>query len=198
MADRAIGELPVAPQLEDDSLLVVEQQSQARSIRGELVKQYAREGVEVYVEGARQSAAQAAASAQQAGGSAGEAAQSAQDAQTAQAAAETARDAIEDMTVEARTLPPGSEATVDKTAVGGSFRLDFGIPAGEQGAQGPAGAQGVQGPPGPQGIGGVAVEASGLYAFNVNDAGHLILSYTGDEAPDFSINSEGHLVLNIA
>ena len=41
MADKAIGDLPVAGALYDDSLLVVEQQSEARSIRGSLFKQYA-------------------------------------------------------------------------------------------------------------------------------------------------------------
>ena len=38
MADKTIGSLPVASQLDNDSLLVVEQQSQARSIKGELIK----------------------------------------------------------------------------------------------------------------------------------------------------------------
>ena len=36
MADKTIGELPVADHLDDESLLVVEQQSQARSIKGNL------------------------------------------------------------------------------------------------------------------------------------------------------------------
>jgi len=31
----------------------------------------------------------------------------------------------------------------------------------------------------------------------VDEAGHLILSYTDDDAPDFSIDSSGHLILNI-
>lgn len=73
-------------------------------------------------------------------------------------------------------------------------------PAGPQGIigpQGPTGPIGPQGPQGERGINGVAVEAAGFYAFNVDDNGHLILSYTGDQAPDFSIGSNGHLVLNI-
>lgn len=41
MADKTIGSLPVASQLDNDSLLVVEQQSQARSIKGELIKKFA-------------------------------------------------------------------------------------------------------------------------------------------------------------
>jgi len=69
-------------------------------------------------------------------------------------------------------------------------------PPGDTGPAGPAGPRGIQGPPGPQGIHGLAVEADGLYAFNVNEEGHLILYYTGEEAPDFSINESGHLILN--
>ncbi|MBR2894993.1 MAG: collagen-like protein [Oscillospiraceae bacterium] len=68
---------------------------------------------------------------------------------------------------------------------------------GAQGAVGPQGAQGVEGPPGPQGINGVAVTANGQYAFNVDERGHLILSYTGDTAPDFRINENGHLILTL-
>lgn len=69
-------------------------------------------------------------------------------------------------------------------------------PKGDKGDTGPQGPQGIQGPPGPQGINGVVVEAQGIYAFDVNDEGHLVLHYTGD-APDFSINEDGHLMLNI-
>jgi len=81
---------------------------------------------------------------------------------------------------------------------------DTGKPArgekGDVGLQGPQGIQGtpgIQGPPGPQGINGVAVSAEGIYAFNVDENGHLILSYTGDEAPNFAIDSSGHLILTI-
>lgn len=68
---------------------------------------------------------------------------------------------------------------------------------GPQGIAGPEGPQGIQGPPGPQGINGVAVTAPGQYAFNVNDDGHLIVSYTGETAPDFAVNENGHLILTI-
>lgn len=75
---------------------------------------------------------------------------------------------------------------------------DSGVHAqGPQGVVGPRGPQGVQGPEGPQGVNGVAVAADGQYAFNVNEEGHLVLSYTGDDAPNMSINSEGHLVWTI-
>ena len=63
---------------------------------------------------------------------------------------------------------------------------------------GPAGPPGIQGPEGPPGTV-VEVETQGTYAFSVDEKGHLILHYTGDTAPDFSINEkDGHLYLNIA
>lgn len=68
---------------------------------------------------------------------------------------------------------------------------------GPQGLTGPAGPRGETGPQGPQGIAGVAVAAKGQYAFNVNEQGHLIVSYAGDEAPDFFMNDDGHLILNL-
>lgn len=56
MADKSIGELPVAQQLDDDSLLVVEQQGEARSIQGVLVKGFAQASVSQYVDSAKASA----------------------------------------------------------------------------------------------------------------------------------------------
>lgn len=47
---------------------------------------------------------------------------------------------------------------------------------------------------GERGNNGVALEADGIYAFNVDENGHLILSYTEDIPPDFSINKDGHLI----
>lgn len=197
MADKTIGSLPVASQLDNDSLLVVEQQSQARSIKGELIKQFAQAAAAGSVEAA-QLAAQKAQLAQQGAEAAQDAAEDAKTgAESAQEAAETARDAIENMTVSAETLPPESNATATKTAVAESFHIAFGIPRGKQGEPGPQGQQGIQGPPGPQGPSGVAVAAEGQYAFNIED-GHLILYYTGDVAPDFEIGEDGHLYLNIA
>ncbi|MBD5161427.1 MAG: collagen-like protein [Oscillibacter sp.] len=70
-------------------------------------------------------------------------------------------------------------------------------PIGETGPVGPQGPPGIQGPEGPPGINGVAVSTTGTYAFNVDENGHLILHYTGNDAPDFSINTSGHLILNI-
>ena len=119
------------------------------------------------------------------------------------AAAERSRAAITDMSVSAEALPTGLASVQKSQDPDGTYHLHFGLPKGETGSvglRGPAGPQGVEGPqgvPGPRGINGVAVAASGTYAFNVNEDGHLILNYTGDTAPDFSINEEGHLILNL-
>lgn len=119
------------------------------------------------------------------------------------AAAERSRAAITDMSVSAEVLPTGLASVTKSQDPDGTYHLHFGLPKGETGSvglRGPAGPQGVEGPrgvPGPRGINGVAVSASGTYAFNVNEDGHLILNYTGDTAPDFSINEEGHLILNL-
>ena len=226
MADRTIGELPVANYLDDDSMLVVEQQSQARSIKGALFRQFAVESVDAHVKTAQSAAEQAKQSAQDAASSASSATSSASTAQTAKQEAIAARMAIENMGVEGNTLDPGNPVSVAKeVSETGQVTLQFGIPKGEkgdQGIQGPQGPQGIQGPPGPQGIqgpegpagptgpagpqgpqgpqgiNGVAVAAEGQYAFNVDENGHLILYYTGDTAPDFEIGEDGHLYLNIA
>ena len=119
------------------------------------------------------------------------------------AAAERSRAAITDMSVSAEALPTGLASVQKSQDPDGTYHLHFGLPKGDTGSvglRGPAGPQGVEGPqgvPGPRGINGVAVAASGTYAFNVNEDGHLILNYTGDTAPDFSINEEGHLILNL-
>jgi len=74
----------------------------------------------------------------------------------------------------------------------GSAYLDTGAPS-----RGPAGPQGAQGPEGPPGAA-VAVETQGMYWFSVDGSGDLILTYTGDTAPDFSIDGEtGHLLLTM-
>lgn len=87
--DKTIGELPVASSLDDDSLLVVEQQSEARSIKGQLVKQFAKQSVSQYVTQAQQQAKAAANSATQAATSEVNAEKSAED---AAASAETAQE----------------------------------------------------------------------------------------------------------
>lgn len=81
MADKTIGELQVADHLDDDSLLVVEQQGEARSIKGLLIRQFATVAVADAVEDA-QTAAQKAQ-------------QAAEDAEAARDDAQDLRDSIE-------------------------------------------------------------------------------------------------------
>lgn len=80
MADRTIGELPVADRLDDESLLVVEQQGEARSIQGLLVRRFAEAATEGAVQAAQAAAEQAEQSAQDAANSADQAAKSADEA----------------------------------------------------------------------------------------------------------------------
>lgn len=186
---------------------------------------------ERYMNSARDSKESAAASEQNAAAAAERAVEEAAaieehvtEATEASRKAEQARQAIEGMTVSAKTLTPDEAATATKSAVGSSFNIEFGIPRGVQGAAGPAGAQGpagprgeagptgpqgpqgdrgpegVQGPEGPQGPPGAITELTeGFVAFTVED-GHLYLYYTGDTAPEnFELSEEdGHLYLNIA
>ena len=70
--------------------------------------------------------------------------------------AEDAKEAIENLGVEATTLTPGNDATVTKTVdpITGEVTLTFGIPKGlkgDTGAQGPQGLQGEKGETGEQG-----------------------------------------------
>lgn len=65
---------------------------------------------------------------------------------------------------------------------------------GEKGDTGSQGLKGDKGDKGERGINGVAIAADGQFAFNVNEEGHLILLYTGDNAPDFALNEAGHLI----
>lgn len=46
MADKSINQLPVSDGLTDDGLLVVYQNSETKSIRGNLIKQFAQQGIE--------------------------------------------------------------------------------------------------------------------------------------------------------
>lgn len=71
---------------------------------------------------------------------------------------------------------------------------------GPQGAEGPRGPQGIQGPQGvqgPQGISGVMVETAGYVNFSVTADGILQCTYTGGEAPAYSIDANGHLILTV-
>lgn len=80
----------------------------------------------VFANNAAQESAKAASSASAAKTSETNAREHMEDAQTAQRA-------IENMTVSARTLAPGSSATATKTTTGGVVNIEYGIPRGEQG-----------------------------------------------------------------
>lgn len=136
MADRTVGGLPLAADLYDDSLLVVEQQGAAHSLTGARLKRYARAGVEDYVEDALR-AAKTAQAAQTAAASSAEQAQAAREgAEEAQAGAAAARKAVEDLEVSVDTLPAGTPASVEKTAKEGHVLLKLGLPTGARGPQG--------------------------------------------------------------
>ena len=281
MADKTIGELPVADHLDDESLLVVEQQSQARSIKGILIRKFARESAEGQVEEAKRAAEAAAKSATNAAGSAQTAQQYSGKPPKPQNGtwwiwnANTGKyedtgiksilsivksyPSVTDMWIDYNNMSegdlviiatsteeidnsklyvhapsgwvylsdlsglqgvgianitrtggnhaPGTVDTYTVTLTDGSS-YEFTVlngpvgpqgPQGIQGETGPKGEQGIQGPPGPAGApGGAVVETTGAYCFSVDENGHLILHYTGDEAPDFHIDeTDGHLYLNI-
>ena len=205
MADKTIGELPSIADVTDASLIPVEQSGVAGKMTGAQFKAWGAAAAQPSADAAAQSAQAAAQSASDAGASEDSAAESASQAASSAATAAAAKQAILDMTVEAETLDPGSVATVAKTEVGGVAHLTFGLPRGAVGQQGPPGPPGSPGVPGPKGDTGtaVAVETAGMYYFNVdNDStsptfGHLMLTYSGDAAPNFSINEQGHLIWTI-
>lgn len=161
---------------------------------GNIIKKYINETLvpEVLSEGATEAQRQANEAARQA------AETSRQTAEAGRAAAEQGRVSAEagraaalatftgGVTASAKTLPYSSPATARAVPEGGSFRLEIGVPQGMRG---------VAGPQGERGIDGVALAADGLWAFNVSQDGHLIVSYTGRDAPDMFIDDSGHLIL---
>ena len=136
MADKNIGALPLASNLADDSLLVVEQQGTAMKMTGALLKDYAKQGVEIEFQGYLD---EAKAAADRAAG---------------------AVSSVTGMTVSAKTLASGQTATVEKSMQGGKVNLAFGLPKGEQGVPGP---EGQTGPRGPQGAPGTGLDILGHY-----------------------------------
>nr|DAE28566.1 MAG TPA: hypothetical protein [virus sp. ctQSn51] len=126
----------------------------------------------------------AAGSSTSAGQKATQAAQSAEDAASAKSAAETAktdaqsaRDAIVNMMVEAITLETGEPATVSKSLVDNVYKLVFGLPRGDTGAQGPQGATG-------NGISGIALK-SGTHAPGTSDV--YTITLTDGRTFDFAV-----------
>ena len=93
--------------------------------------------------------------------------------------AEAAWAGLQKTDVYAITVPYTEKAAAVKEQVEDHFHIRFEIPEGKPGRNG------------------AVVTAAGMFAFQVNDEGHLILTYTGDTAPNFSINAAGHLILTL-
>lgn len=190
MADKTIGQLPELAEISDTSLLPVEDSGTAYHTTGASWKSFVQNAISALV-----------ALVQSAANRADDDAARAETAATATAAD---RYAIERMGVSSTVLSPGATPTLTKQESGGVWNLAFGLApgaVGPQGVPGPQGLQGVQGPRGDTGTA-VAVETAGMYYFSVdNDSssptfGHLFLTYSGDDAPDFSI-VDGHLIWTV-
>ena len=136
MPDSNIGSLPQVPNLDDGSLMVVEQQGQAMKMTGAQFKDFGRQSVIAEVQGYVDEAQQAAER------------------------ATGAVQAVAGMTVSAHNLEHGQEATVSKTIVNDVFHLSFGLPEGKQGIPGP---EGKEGPRGPRGDTGRGLDILGYY-----------------------------------
>lgn len=139
MADKTIGELTRAANLDDDSLLIAEQQGSAVAVAGSLFKQFVVDAATAQVGAAEQYAKDAADSAQEAKDAVSQIGTAVQDTKENAEAAEKAREAIENMIVEAVTLASGDQATVTKDIVNDVVRLVFGLPAGAKGDKGDPG-----------------------------------------------------------
>ena len=190
MADKTIGQLPELGEVSDTSLLPVEESGTAYHTTGASWKSFVRNAIASLVALVESAA--------------GRADDDATRAETAAASASADKTAIQGMGISSTVLSPGATPTLSKSESGGVWTLNFGLAPGATGSQGPtgpAGPQGVQGPKGDTGTA-VAVETRGMYYFNVdNDSssptfGHLFLTYSGDDAPDFSI-VDGHLIWTV-
>ncbi len=100
-------------------------------------------------------------------------------AENAAARSEAAWSGLQKTDVYAVTVPYTNNAKAIKEQVDDHFHVRFEIPKGEPGRNG------------------AVVAANGLYGFQVNQEGHLILTYTGDTPPNFTINDAGHLILTL-
>ena len=125
MADKTIGDLTQAASIGSEDLFVLQQNSEAKKLKGAQLVQYAQDAVGAQVTAATQAAENA------------EAAKTG--AESAQTQAQAARDAILNMIVEAITLESGLPATVDKSIVDSVYKLTFGLPSGKKGDTGATG-----------------------------------------------------------
>ena len=125
MADKTIGDLTQAESIGGEDLFVLQQNGEAKKLKGARLVKYAQDAVGAQVTAATQAAENAAAAKT--------------GAESAQTEAQAARDAILNMIVEAITLESGAAATVDKSLVDAVYKLTFGLPKGEKGAKGDTG-----------------------------------------------------------
>ena len=125
MADKTIGDLTQAASIGSEDLFVLQQNSEAKKLKGAQLVKYAQDAVGAQVTAATQAAENAAAAKT--------------GAESAQTEAQAARDAILNMIVEAITLESGAAATVEKSLVDAVYKLTFGLPRGEKGAPGATG-----------------------------------------------------------
>ena len=125
MADKTIGDLTQAASIGSEDLFVLQQNSEAKKLKGSQLVKYAQDAVGAQVTAATQAAENAAAAKT--------------GAESAQTQAQAARDAILNMIVEAITLESGLPATVEKSLVDSVYKLTFGLPKGEKGAKGDTG-----------------------------------------------------------
>lgn len=113
--------------------------------------------------------------------------------------ANTAAKQIDGMTIAAIGLSEGATPTADVTTVNGAKHVELGIPVGATGEKGDPFTYDdftdeqlalLKGDKGDKGD-------AGIYAFEVDSAGHLILTYQDGTPPDFEINEDGHLIVNL-
>lgn len=107
--------------------------------------------------------------------------QKASDADTATGKASSAAAKIDGMTVSAEKA---DEAQATISEVNGVKHIAFSLPKGETGEKGETG------PAGPKG--------DGLYAFDIDQDGHLILTYDTENPPPLSIDAKGHLIYTVS
>jgi len=163
MAGLSINMLPKSNGLTDDGILAVHQNNETQGITGELVRKFAEQAAEDYVDKATDAVEEAVA----------------------------AKESIENLGVAGMTLAPGSAATVSKSVgTDGVVKLTFGIPQGIQGPQGERGLQGVQGIQGPQGDSGIAAPVSGFFTLSVDENGDLWVYSEADTTLEFEYDSE--------
>lgn len=123
MADKTIGDLTQAVSIGGEDLFVLQQNGEAKKLKGSQLVRYAQDAVGEQVTAA----------------------------ESAKTESQAARDAILNMIVEAITLDQGAPASVEKSLVDSVYKLTFGLPKGEKGAKGDTGAQGEVGPQGETG-----------------------------------------------